>query len=199
MRGLGIVVVLAVAGIAAVLPATAPATVFHAKDEALALAFPGSDLVEDRTFILTNEQKATVERRAHAPLESQLWTVYVGWHGDELLGYAVIDTHTVRTLPETAMIVLSPAGEVRRVEILAFYEPPEYLPSERWRHQFDGRHLDDDVKLGAGIQGITGATLSATALTAGVRRVLALYAVLTEQGLLRGTATHVAVTPDGST
>jgi hypothetical protein len=165
---------------------SARAVVFHAKDEALALAFPGSDRVEDRTFILTDEQKQAVEKRARAPVESQLWTVYLGWHGEELLGYAVIDTHIVRTLPETVMVVLTPAGEVRRAEVLAFYEPPEYAPTERWTKQFDGRHLDDDVKLGAGIQGITGATLSATAMTAGVRRVLALYGVLHDAGLLPG-------------
>ncbi len=163
----------------------ASATVFHAKDEALALAFPGSDRVEDKAFILTDEQKTAVEKLAHAPLETQLWTVYSGWKGDELLGYAVIDTHTVRTLPETIMVVLSPAGAVRRVEILAFYEPPEYTPPERWTKQFDGRQLDDDLKLGAGVQGITGATLSATAMTAGVRRVLALYEVLADAGSLR--------------
>jgi len=178
-----VVVVLALMG-ATHGASVARATVFHAKDEALALAFPGSDRVEDRAVILTDEQKAAVEKRAHAPLESQLWTVYVGWRGTELLGYAVIDTHTVRTLPETAMVVLSPSGEVRRVEILAFYEPPEYMPPERWTRQFDGRHLDDDLKLGAAVHGITGATLSATALTAAVRRVLALYAVLSEAGVL---------------
>jgi hypothetical protein len=81
--------------------------------------------------------------------------------------------------------VLSPSGAVRRVEILAFYEPPEYTPPERWTKQFDGRQLDDDLKLGAGVQGITGATLSATAMTAGVRRVLALYEVLADAGSLR--------------
>lgn len=166
-------------------PRAAGATVFHAKDEALKLAFPTAERVDDRPFILTEEQKAAVEARAHAPLESLLWTVYSGWRGDELLGYAIIDTHTVRTLPETMMVVLSPAGEVRRVEILAFYEPPEYTPTDRWVRQFDGRHLDDDLKLGGAIQGITGATLSATAMTAGVRRVLALFAILSEQGLLR--------------
>lgn len=173
----------AVAVVGLVPPACA--VVFHAKDEALALAFPGSDRVEDRAFILTDEQKQAVEKRARAPVESQLWTVYIGWHGDELLGYAVIDTHVVRTLPEAVMVVLSPAGEVRRAEVLAFYEPPEYVPTERWTKQFDGRHLDDDMKLGGGIQGITGATLSATAMTAGVRRVLALYGVLRDAGLLQ--------------
>ena len=178
-------VIVAVLGISISLCATvAHATVFHAKDEALALAFPGSDRVEDRAVILTDEQKAAVEKRARAPLESQLWTIYVGWKGTELLGYAVIDTHTVRTLPETAMVVLSPGGEVRRVEILAFYEPPEYTPPERWTRQFDGRRLDDDLKLGAAVHGITGETLSATALTAAVRRVLSLYAVLSEGGIL---------------
>ena len=169
----------------AAMVSTANGTVFHAKDEALALAFPGADRVEDRTFILSDAQKAAVEKLAHSPLETQLWTVYSGWRGDELLGYAVIDTHTVRTLPETVMVMLTPAGDVRRVEILAFYEPPEYTPPERWVRQFDGQHLDDALKLGGDIQGITGATLSATAMTAGVRRVLALYQTLAADGLLR--------------
>jgi hypothetical protein len=183
--GVALAVALA-ACVATARPPLARATVFHAKDEALKLAFPGADRVVDRPVILTDEQKAAVEQRAHAPLESLLWTVYSGWRGDELLGYAVIDTHTVRTLPETIMVVLSAAGEVRRVEILAFYEPPEYSPPERWARQFPGRRLDDELKLGAGIQGITGATLSATAMTASVRRVLALYGVLADAGLLRG-------------
>jgi hypothetical protein len=156
----------------------AAAKVFLAKDEALALAFPGAERIEDRVFILTDAQKAEVERRAHAPLETQLWTIRVGWKDDQVLGYAIIDSHTVRTLPETFMAVIDPQGTLRRVEVLAFHEPPEYLPTDRWIAQFAGRGLDDDLKLGAGVQGITGATLSAQAMTAGVRRVLALFAVL---------------------
>jgi hypothetical protein len=174
----------AIAGAPLLVPA-ARATVFHAKDEALALAFPGAERVDDRAIILTDEQKAAVEKLAHAPIETQLWTVYSGYRGNELLGYAVIDTHTVRTLPETILVVLTPTGEIRRVEILAFYEPPEYTPPERWMRQFDGHALGDDVKLGGAIQGITGATLSAGAATASVRRVLALFKVLAEHGILR--------------
>ncbi len=118
-------------------------------------------------FILTDEQKATIEKRARAPLESQLWRVHVGWKGSEFLGYAVLDTHVVRTLPETFMVVMAPDGAVRRVEILAFYEPPEYVPPARWKQQFEGRRLDDDLRLGDSIQGITGSTLSATGDDAG--------------------------------
>jgi hypothetical protein len=160
---------------------SAHATVFLAKDEALALAFPGNDRIEERVFILTDVQKADVEHRARAPLESQLWTLYVGWKGGEVQGYAVIDSHVVRTLPETFMVVIDPKGALRRVHVLAFNEPPEYMPTERWIGQFGGRALDDELKLGAGIQGITGATLSAQAMTAGVRRALALFAVLVQE------------------
>lgn len=164
----------------ALLAATHPAraAVFLAKDEALALAFPGAERVEERTFILTDAQKEDVERRARAKLETQLWTIYVGWKGTEIQGYAIIDTHNVRTLPETFMAVIEPNGSLRRVDVLAFHEPPEYLPTDRWIGQFPGRKLDDDLKLGAGIQGITGATLSTQAMTSGVRRALALVAVL---------------------
>lgn len=164
----------------------AGATVFHAKDEALELAFPESDRVEARTFILTDAQKNEVEKLARAPLESQLWTVHVGWRGAEILGYAVIDSRIMRTLPATYMVVLTPGGEVSRVEVLAFHEPPEYLPTARWTRQFTGRTLDEDLALRSGIQGITGATLSATALTAGVRRILALRAVLAAELPLPG-------------
>lgn len=159
------------------LATTARATVFLAKDEALALAFPGSDRVEERVVILTDAQKAEVERRARAPLESQLWTIHVGWKGGVVQGYAVIDSHVVRTMPETFMVVVDPSGKLRRVDVLAFHEPPEYQAPARWIQQFEGRALDDDLKLGAGIQGITGATLSAQAMTAGVRRALALVSV----------------------
>ena len=156
----------------------ASATVFLAKDEALALAFPGADRVEDRVFIITDEQKAAVETMARAPLDTKLWTIHVGWRGGAVQAYAVIESHVVRTLPETCMVVVDPHGAVQRVEILAFHEPPEYLPTARWIEQFKNRGLDGELKLNAGIHGITGATLSANAMTASVRRALALVRVL---------------------
>ena len=169
--------VLSVGLVAGPLVGAARASVFLAKDEALALAFPENYRIEERVVILTDAQQAEIERRGRAKLESQLWTIYVGWKGGQVQGYAVIDTHVVRTLPETFMVVVDPKGSLRRVDVLAFHEPPEYLPTERWIGQFSGRALDDDLKLGAGIQGITGATLSAQAMTSGVRRALALVAV----------------------
>ncbi|HYC01005.1 MAG TPA: FMN-binding protein [Candidatus Limnocylindrales bacterium] len=171
---------LVAAGLAVLAGPAAPAgaTVFHARDEALQLAFPDADRVEPQNHYLTDEQRAQIEKRARAKVESSLVTVYTGHRGGELLGYAIFDTHIVRTLPETFLVVLSPAGEVRATHVLAFHEPLEYLPTERWLGLFKGKTAADELRLGQEIAAITGSTLSAQAVTDGIRRVLAIHAVL---------------------
>ncbi|MBI4516157.1 MAG: FMN-binding protein [Deltaproteobacteria bacterium] len=162
----------------AVLSQPAEATLFHSREEALRLAFPDADRTEAHDFFLTPEQRSEIESRAKAPLDSNLLTVYVGYRGDEKTGYALLDTHVVRTLPETFLVVLRPDGAVAATHVLAFYEPLDYLPGERWLVQFHGKRLSDDLNIGRGIAGITGSTLSSRAVAGGIRRALAIHAVL---------------------
>jgi Na+-translocating ferredoxin:NAD+ oxidoreductase RnfG subunit len=85
----------------------------------------------------------------------------------------------VRTLPEAVLVVLSPAGAVERVLLLAFHEPPEYAAPERWLRQFHGRDASTAAwRVGRDLHGITGATLTAHAVTATVRRAVALFDVV---------------------
>lgn len=157
---------------------TASATVFHSRDEALRLAFPDADRTEARDFFITVAQRAEIEKRSQSKLESELLTVYLGWRGDTLLGYALLDTHVVRTLPETFLAVLSPAGAIASLRVLAFYEPQDYLPTQRWLDQFTGKSVPEELRLGRDIAGITGATLSVRAINDGIRRALAIHHVL---------------------
>lgn len=159
-------------------PADLNAKVFYAKEEAIRAAFPEADAIEKQTFFLTDDQKKQVETLARTPLDSKLVTLYIGKRGQKLLGYATIDVHTVRTLPEAILVVLSPEGRVASTLILAFYEPLDYLPNERWLKQFDQARLTPDLRVGGKIAGITGATLTTRAMTESVRKVLALYQVL---------------------
>ena len=78
------------------------------------------------------------------------------------------------------MTVLSPGGEVRLARVLAFYEPLEYLPHDRWFRQFLGVSGKDGLRLGYDIQGVSGATISVRVMTESVRRFLAIYRVLIE-------------------
>jgi hypothetical protein len=164
----------------ALLLAAAPAAakVFYSRSEALRLAFPDAERIEDDTYVLSDAQAERIGELAQSPLDSKLVKIYRGFHGDQLLGYAVIDIHNVRTMPEAFMVVLTPEGSVRSVRVLAFHEPLDYLPSERWYDQFDAKSLASPLRVGGDIHGVVGATLSARATTRGVRRALAFYQVL---------------------
>lgn len=151
--------------------------VFHSRESALKLAFPEADRVEAVDVILTREQAAEVQRRAGVRPESRMVTAYAGWRGSQALGWAFLDTHDVRTLPETVMFVVSPEGRIEQARLLAFHEPPEYRPAGAWFARLAGAGLDDDLRLGRRVDGISGATLSAQAVAAAARRVLAVWRV----------------------
>lgn len=181
--------ILAVALVAALAVAgDAGAKVFLSQQEALEQAFPDADRVESHTYVLDEEQAGRVEAMARSPLDSRLVRVFTGIRGGEVTGYAMIDVHNVRTLPEAFLVVLSPQGEVRSLRLLAFHEPLEYMPAAGWYGQFDRKSLSEPLRLGRDIHGIVGATLSARATTRGVRRALALYEVLLQGGRQPGSA-----------
>ncbi len=161
--------------------------VFASANEALAAAFPGAR-IEKRAVLLDDAQAHAVEQGSQAKLESRVATLHTAWRGDRVVGYAFIDVHQVRTLPEALLVVISPEGRVMQTRMLAFHEPHDYLPSARWLKQFEQRELAPSLRVGGTVHGIAGATLSARAVTNGVRRALALYAVLVGSP----AATHVA-------
>ena len=171
---------LAVFVMLATLSGGAHAKVFYSRSEALSLAFPDADHVEDETYILGEDQVSRIESLAHDRLESRLVRIYTGFKGSEVLGYAFIDVHNVRTLPEAFLVVLNPEGEVRSLRVLAFHEPLEYKPTDRWYEQFEDKSIDEPLRVGGDVHGVVGATLSARATTRGVRRALALYEVVVQ-------------------
>ncbi len=151
--------------------------IFYSKDEAMELAFGKGAQIELLSLFPDKNDISKIETLAHTKLESGLFTFYVGKSQGKILGYAAIESETVRTKPETVLIVLSPEGEVRSITLLAFHEPPEYQPPERWFEQFDNRPLAD-IEFNKSIQGISGATLSTRSALNSVRKVLAIYQLL---------------------
>jgi Na+-translocating ferredoxin:NAD+ oxidoreductase RnfG subunit len=158
-------------------PVTSDAEVFYSKEEAFELAFGKDAQIENLPVFLTDEQTAEVEKLAHAKLGGQLFTFYEGHNKNgQLLGYAAIESKTVRTQPETLLIVLSPKGELVKTEILAFHEPPEYKPSSAWFATLLRKPVSQ-LKLDQGVDGISGATLSVRASLEGIRKAIAVYQV----------------------
>lgn len=155
----------------------ASAEVYHSRESALELAFPAADSVASRQVILEASEVEAIARRSGAEVPSRLINVYVGTGPDGEARYAYFDTHRVRTLPETLMVVVGAEGTAEAVHLLAFHEPPAYRASEKWLGQFEGRELDREMALDRGIAGIGGATITANVVTATVRRILATHEV----------------------
>lgn len=156
------------------------------QDEALRMAF-GSSEVERRTAFLDEEQLDAARALAgpRSGIERGVVSYYVASDRGAPVGVAYFDAHRVRTLQEVLMIVVDLEGRVERVETVSFREPPEYEAPEGWLAQFLGRPLDDELSLRGDIAPMTGATLTANAVTQAVRRALALHDVIDPFGLPR--------------
>lgn len=152
-------------------------------EEALERAVPQAATREKDTLFLDADQTARIFREAGSKPPSRLATRYrlLSEEGT-LLATAYLDTHLVRSLAETLLIVVGPEGRVLSVIVLSFAEPPEYQPKERWYAQFRDRPLDDDLRLRRGLRVLAGATLSSRAATAAVRRALVLHRLLPPHG-----------------
>ncbi len=151
--------------------------VFYSKNEALALAFGQQASVEMLPLFPDEDQLKKIEQLARVRMESAFFTFYVGKQGDKVLGYAAIENHIVRTKPETLMVVLDPKGQVQAVYTLAFHEPPEYQPPQRWYELLYGKALEQ-LRLGHDIQAIAGATLSTRSAIDVTRKVMAVFQVM---------------------
>lgn len=147
------------------------------QQEALSLAFPGAQFTRKEHF-LTDAQVKAVRDLASVELPGAWWVAYEARLNGRLVGVAFFDTHRVRTLNETAMVAVNADATVKRVEVVAFREPQDYLAKEAWVRQFDGKRLDADLSLKKAIRPLSGATLTAHALTDASRRGLALFRVL---------------------
>lgn len=167
----------AAALVAAALLPSAAAGQSMTQEEALALAFPDADSITRKTAYLSEEQLDRIAR-ASDPEDrppSGIVTYYVAFKASRPRGVAYFDAHRVRTLDQVLMIVVEPGGRVGRIETVRFREPPEYRAPDGWLSLFRNRVLGPEISLKREIPNITGATLTAGAVTRAVRRVLALH------------------------
>lgn len=166
------------------------AKVFMKRDEALKTAFPDAEVIEKKQIFLSKDQVSEIESLSMAKLDSRLYVIYEGRRGAQTLGYAIIDTHSLRTKTETVMFVINTDGTLKQAEILAFFEPPEYMAGDKWIELFNAKGIDDSLKLGKDIPNITGATITSNSLAGSIRRVLAVFSVASDNGLLFSEASN---------
>ncbi|HZV20922.1 MAG TPA: FMN-binding protein [Hyphomicrobiales bacterium] len=96
--------------------------------------------------------------------------------GERLLGLFVLDHVIGKHLYIDYSVSLDTSGRILRVDILQYRESyGGEVRGEGWLSQFVGKTSASQLKVGADIRNISGATLSSLHVTEGVKRILARY------------------------
>jgi hypothetical protein len=171
MSASGRILVLPVAALSVAAPAQA--MVYMSTEQAQQLLF-GSAALTPVPVLLTPEQAAAIEKDSGTRVFAGGLRAWKAADGGWFFVDAVIGKHDLITYA----VALDPAGKVRQVEIMEYREAyGGDVRNPRWRAQFNGKQHGDTVRIGEGIQNISGATLSCEHVTDGIRRLLATYAI----------------------
>jgi hypothetical protein len=130
--------------------------------------------VTKEQFKLSPTQVKAIQKSAKAKLESPLIRLYRAKKGSSVEGYGVILVQTVRTKKAALLYIIDTQEQIKAIEIVAFMEPSEYKPKKSWVEVFEGKTLHDNLFAGKGIPTISGATLSAKAISDASRLALAI-------------------------
>ncbi|MDO8520049.1 MAG: FMN-binding protein [Deltaproteobacteria bacterium] len=103
-------------------------------------------------------------------------TFFVAKTGGKVDGYALIGNEIGKTEPITFMTAITPQGKVKAVEILVYRESHGgEVKEKRFTNQYKGKCASDPVRIGQDIKNLSGATLSARAVSRGVKDALILW------------------------
>lgn len=177
-------VVLAPAAVAAVaaLPTSAFAVDYLTAEQAARLMFPDADAFEARSVTLDAAQLQQLEAQGVRG-RSATWSVRVARRAGAALGFVVTDAVLGKVELIDYAVGIALDGGVKQIEILSYRESHGFevrLPA--WRRQFVGKTGASPLRVGEDIANISGATLSCHHVTDGVRRIVAIVALLRRSG-----------------
>jgi len=137
-------------------------------------AFGKNVNVSKKQFKLNPSEMKAVQQDAKAKLHSNIIRMYTVKKNKTILGYGVLIVQRVRTQKAAVLYMIDKSQKIKSIEILAFKEPSEYKPNKAWQGVFKGKSKKDNLFSGKGIPTISGATLSARAISDAARIALSI-------------------------
>ncbi len=135
--------------------------------------------ISKKNLLLTNKEALAVSALAKVRMTSKIYRIFKVSDANGIHAFGVLITKKVRSKNAAVLYLIEhDTGMLKSIEIVAFNEPSEYIPSKRWLQQFDGKKSGDVLRVGTNIPTITGATMSARTLTDGARLALAIYEIV---------------------
>lgn len=148
---------------------------YATEDEALEEAFPGSSFRKEVIVLDSFLKSKITENLGKNVYESSVDTYEARLDG-KVQGYGFVMNQIGKTKDITFLVSMNPEGEVVFVSILVFRESQGFeVKNKRWLAQFKGKDLLSRLRVKKDIDNISGATMSARAVTKGVARALAFF------------------------
>ncbi|MGZ5268153.1 MAG: FMN-binding protein [Caldimonas sp.] len=167
-----------------VAPVSAFAVDYLSAELAARLMFPNADRFEAREVVLDAAQLQALDASG-VRARSARWPVAIARRGTATLGYVVADSVVGKFELIGYAVGIGVDGAVVQVEILSYRESHGgeiRLPA--WRRQFAGKTAASPIRIGDDIANISGATLSCSHVTEGVRRIVAVVQAAVKNGSL---------------
>lgn len=137
-------------------------------------SFSKTSTVTPKQFKLTPKEMKQVQLNAKSRVDSNMIRMYTVHTHKDIEGYGVIIVQKIRTKRAAILYIMDADEKIKSIEILAFNEPSEYKPNEAWKSVFEGKSKVDNLFSGKGIPTISGATLSARAISDASRIALSI-------------------------
>jgi len=131
--------------------------------------------VTKKNILLNKSQIQIVQKDAKAKIKNKIFRIFKATKNNKTLGYGVLVKRKVRSKSAVILYAISIDSILKSIEIIAFNEPAEYIPSKTWMKQFDEIPTNKMLKVSRDIPTITGATMSASSIVNGSRVAFAIY------------------------
>lgn len=130
--------------------------------------------ITKKNILLSSKKFKKIQANAKVKMQTKIYRIYTAIENGKVLGYGILINNKVRSKNAVIMYLIA-NNTLKGIEIIAFNEPAEYIPSKTWSSQFKNIPTDKMLQLSRDIPTITGATLSARSVTDGSRIAFALY------------------------
>jgi len=135
--------------------------------------------ITKKNLLLKKKEAAEVSQRAKVKLQSKIYRIFKVNDANTTRAFGVLITKKVRSKNAAILYLIETQNSsIKSIEIVAFHEPLEYVPSATWLKQFYEKTQEDALRVGSNIPTITGATMSARTLTDSARLALAIYEIV---------------------
>lgn len=166
-------------------PVTAFAVDYLSAEQAARQMFPDADRFQAQTLVIDAALQAQLQSQG-LKLRTPHWQVSTAYKGEAALGFIVLDDVIGKFELISYAVGVGLDGAVKQVEILSYRESHgQEVRLPAWRRQFVGKRSSSPLRVGDDIANISGATLSCTHVTDGIRRVLTVLDAARRSGAVK--------------